>query len=377
MTAYGSIEGGLANLVVDPPDHLAPLQESADGLLAHHGGVARLRGLRGSATGFDPVVWREMAAAGWLGLLLPEADGGIGLGHLEMCVLAERLGMALAPEPFLGAGVLALSMLADAEAGPLRDRLLEPALSGELTLAVAWKADPADAPAIAVENGRLVGRAALVWPIDGVDGFIAYANGADGPGLFWAPRDAAGLTIARDLLVDGGHAGRLSFDGVEALPLPTYTPAASVLGNAVDRARLAASAELVGVMKQAFDMTVAYLQVRTQFGKQIASFQAIQHRFADLFIQYRLACAAVLEAAAVMDSDSDADAKSAAVSAAKARAGSAAGLITREAIQLHGAIGYTDEHDIGLYLKRALVLAAWLGDSASHRRRFARLSPAT
>ena len=127
-------------------------------------------------------------------------------------------------------------------------------------------------------------------------------------------------------------------------------------------------------MERALEMSLDYLRTRVQFGKPIGSFQALQHRAVDLYIQQELSSAVLDEALAFLDSGPDARARAAAASRVKARCSDAALRITREAIQLHGAIGFTDEYDAGLYLKRALTLAAWLGGAAWHRRRYARLT---
>ncbi|MGZ0189702.1 MAG: acyl-CoA dehydrogenase family protein, partial [Alphaproteobacteria bacterium] len=379
MAIYGSVECGLAGLASDPPEHLTMLEESADALLAKHGGPGRVRSHRQQDPGFDRSIWREIAEAGWLGVLVPEAQGGIGLGCLELCVLAERLGAALAPEPYVSAAVLATSVVALADNDAMRDHLPPQMLAGDLIPALAWQSDPSNDVSLDQSKNSLNGQKTLVSPVGGADGFVVSANTPDGSALYWVPRDAEGLQIETDLLVDGSFSGRLTFAGTPAGD-NLYSDGAranQALDRAVDRARLAASAELLGVMKQAFDITRGYLLDRVQFGKPIASFQTVQHRLADLFIQHRLACASVLEAIRAMDGDADDRTAAAAVSAAKARCGDAGLKIAREAVQLHGAIGYTDEYNIGLYLKRALVLSAWLGNSKYHRRRFTLLDPAT
>ena len=135
-----------------------------------------------------------------------------------------------------------------------------------------------------------------------------------------------------------------------------------------------AGAELLGVMEATLQMTLEYMRNRVQFGKPIGSFQALQHRAVDLYIQQELAAAVVAEAVDVLDSAAGERERAKIASRAKARACEAGLRVTREAIQLHGAIGFTDEYDVGLYLKRALVLAGWLGNGSAHRRRFAQLS---
>ena len=137
-----------------------------------------------------------------------------------------------------------------------------------------------------------------------------------------------------------------------------------------------AGAELFGVMSRALDLSVDYMKTRVQFGKPIGSFQALAHRAVDLHIQRELASAVLDDAVALFDSDAGAAQRSVMASRVKARCSDAGLRITREAIQIHGAIGFTDEYDAGLYLQRAMTLSAWLGNAASHRRRYAALAPA-
>ncbi|MBE0626776.1 MAG: acyl-CoA dehydrogenase, partial [Burkholderiales bacterium] len=152
--------------------------------------------------------------------------------------------------------------------------------------------------------------------------------------------------------------------------------ARAALRLALDHATLSASAELLGVMDCALEMTLAYLRTRVQFGKPIGSFQALQHRAVDMYIQKELTRATLAAALATVQApDCTPDQRTAAASSAKARATQAALAICKEALQMHGAIGYTDEYDLGLYFNRALVLSAWLGNAAMHRSRYAALAP--
>jgi alkylation response protein AidB-like acyl-CoA dehydrogenase len=199
----------------------------------------------------------------------------------------------------------------------------------------------------------------------------------DGPATFALDAAAPGLEVEKQRLVDGGFAATLRLDRT---PVPgrrrlhSGAIAAPALERALDVAALAAAAEMVGIMDAAFSMTLDYLRTRVQFDRPIGSLQALQHRAADLRIQLELARASVEAAANALDAGADARARATAVSAAKARASEAALLITRQAIQLQGAIGYTEEADVGLYLKRAMVLANGFGTASAHRRRFAALA---
>jgi alkylation response protein AidB-like acyl-CoA dehydrogenase len=151
----------------------------------------------------------------------------------------------------------------------------------------------------------------------------------------------------------------------------------ALLRDALDLALVASAAELVGLMDHALDTTLDYLRTRQQFGKPIGSFQALQHRAVDIWIQRQLARAAVDAAVAVLDSPAaDARARTQAASSAKARAAHAALLLCNQSVQLHGAIGFTDEYELGIYLNRALSLSAWLGNAAEHRRRWGALADA-
>jgi alkylation response protein AidB-like acyl-CoA dehydrogenase len=155
--------------------------------------------------------------------------------------------------------------------------------------------------------------------------------------------------------------------------LATRSASLHALEAARDAATLVASAELLGVMKRALDMSLDFMRTRVQFGKPIGSFQALQHRAVDLYVQQQLASAVLEDTLRRFGKARDATARAVLASRLKARCSDAALRIVRETIQIHGAIGFTDEYDAGLYLKRALVLSAWLGNAALHRRRYARL----
>jgi alkylation response protein AidB-like acyl-CoA dehydrogenase len=190
-------------------------------------------------------------------------------------------------------------------------------------------------------------------------------------------REAAGVSLELQAIADGRHFGTLALDDA-VLPrekiAATGEAAGGALARALDRASAIASAELYGVMSRALEMSVDYMKTRVQFGKPIGSFQALQHRAVDLYIQQQLASAVLDDSLQALDAEPEAGARAGIASRLKARCSDAAVRITREAIQIHGAIGFTDEYDAGLYLKRALVLAAWLGNGAQHRRRYASLA---
>ena len=176
-------------------------------------------------------------------------------------------------------------------------------------------------------------------------------------------------------LADGRASGNLTLkDAVvpKTNLLASPARAKAALTDAVDTTLVVSSAELYGVMGRALDMSVDYMKTRVQFGKPIGSFQVLQHRTVDLYIQQELSTAVLADCLGVLDEEPDAKTRSAAASRVKARCTDAALLITRQAIQLHGAIGFTEDCDVGLYVKRAMTLAAWLGNGTAHRRRYAR-----
>jgi alkylation response protein AidB-like acyl-CoA dehydrogenase len=345
----------------------------------------RVRALRGSAEGFDRTVWRQMAELGWLSIGVPEAAGGLGLNLAAATTVATRLGHAGFPEPYVAAAVMAPWCLAQADAGSCGPAVLAEVLTGECVAAPAWQndqgsLDPEQTAVVAQQDGDhavLSGSCRFVLPAS-ADGFLVAARAPAGLALCWVPRDQPGLVIDTEPCADGSSQARLHFSALR-LPASHCLAGAPLAGpllrDMLDRGTVAASAELVGLMDRALEMTLDYLRTRRQFGKPIGSFQALQHRAVDIWIQRQLARAAVDAAVRTLDSPtSTATARQQAASSAKSRASHAALMLCTQAVQLHGAIGFTDEYDLGLYLNRALNLSAWLGNAAEHRRRYGALA---
>ncbi len=346
--------------------------------------AARVRRLRGAEPGFERGVWREMADMGWLGVLIPEEHGGLGLKPSAAAIVAEQLGRALYPEPYSASAVAATLALLHGDNTALKQRLLPQLAAGEIVASLAWQDERGglDLDQCAVAAREQGGKAVLdgssrFVAAPGADAFIVAARSAQGLQLYWIARDAAGLACAAEARADGSASARLHFAAVAAPADTCVASAASAcaaLALALDCALLAASAELFGLMERALDMTLDYLRTRVQFGKPIGSFQALQHRAVDMYIQKELTRATLAATVAALDDPGCAPGRRAALaSSAKARASQAALAICKEALQMHGAIGYTDEYDLGLYLNRALVLAAWLGNAGAHRTRYAAL----
>ena len=360
------------------------LRASVADYVARRMDIARVRRLRDSSEEYERSVWEEMAQLGWLGVLISDEHGGLGLGLTEAAIIAEELSRSLAPEPYAASAVLAASAIAQSDNASLKSTLLAELAAGKTIPALAWQeqagVDTAHVATHAArfEGGyRLSGEKRFISGAAGADGYIVTTGVDAGPALFWIPRDVPGATLRLEKAADGRHFGTLSLSDVMVSRdnvLATGLRAEGALQRALDDARVVASAELYGVMSRALDMTVDYLKTRVQFGKPIGSFQALQHRAVDLYVQQQLASAALEHVLGALEHERDQRLRSALASRAKARCAEAALTITRATIQLHGAIGFTDEYDAGLYLKRAMVLAAWLGGPTWHRRRYARLA---
>jgi alkylation response protein AidB-like acyl-CoA dehydrogenase len=350
-------------------EDLRMLRESARTLFERAGGSGRSRKLRDADGGWDADMIRELAEAGVFGVTVPEDNGGLGMGLAAGGVIAEEVGRVIAPEPVVVTVGLSLGLLRRLCPDHAK---MEQLVGGTTVLAVAWQErGPNGGPAEATcryADGKLTGSKAWVVGADGADGFLVVADSDAGPVLVLAEAKASGLSVEKSPQADGSAMGELSFSGTPAEQLADGAAVQDALADAVSDATALAAAELVGLSDRAFEITLDYIKTREQFDKPIGSFQVIQHRAVDLHVMREVAQAGVREALAQMDSEADPKIRARLASRAKARAVSAAKKITRDSIQLHGAVGYTDEFDIGLYLNRALVLSAWLGDDAYHRR---------
>jgi alkylation response protein AidB-like acyl-CoA dehydrogenase len=348
--------------------------------------MARVRKWRGVAPGFDSGLWQEMAGLGWAGLLIPERFGGMGLGFGEMAEVCRGLARMLMPEPLVPCAVLAARTLVHCDNEALGAELLPRIAAGECIAALAWQeqagdlADRTPATEAELRDGQVVlnGAKRFVAGAAAADGFIVSARSGSGTVLVWVPATTPGFSVHLEPLADGRFSGRLELADAKLAQKHLLAPAEiaqSALDRAVNEATVMASAELLGIMSRALEMTLDYLRTRVQFGRSIGSFQALQHRAVDLYVQEQLASVALADAVNAIDEQPQDPLTVATVSRAKARCSEAASLITRQAIQMHGAIGFTEDSDVGLYVKRTLTLSAWLGNSAYHRRRFATVCP--
>ncbi|MCZ8406616.1 acyl-CoA dehydrogenase [Achromobacter dolens] len=339
----------------------------------------------------DRDYWREIAGVGWLGMSVPETLGGLGLGWRAMAAVLEEAGRAQLPEPLVGAGVLPAALLA--RIAPVdaarRDALLQAVCGGETLLGLAWQetegqleaGEAATAFGVSVieREGAYVlnGEKRHVVPGAGVDGWLVTADGERGTALFFVAAGTPGVTAQVHPRADGAAACHLAIESavVPADALLARDGVLDAVDEALDLGRLMQSAELVGVARQVLADSVAYLNTRQQFGRPLASFQALQHRLVDAAMQVELAANSLLDALDTLAAQpDDATLRKTLASRAKARAARAGLEAARLAIQLHGAIGYTEECDVSLYFRSALHLAAWLGNAAAHRQRYGALA---
>lgn len=371
-------------------DDQAMLADTARSFIGTEGTIAKqLRHWRdkGCKDGFGHELWRQFAELGLTGILISEADGGLGMGHVEAGIVLEEIGRNLTPSPFLTSSVMAATAL-DAASADLRGRYLPGLIAGENVFAVAIDEGPRHRPeriktrAERSGNGfRLSGAKDFVVHGGSADMLVIAArtagsdDDADGVTLFAVPRDAAGLDQDSVRLVDSSMASHIRLDNVQLdadAVIGEVDGGRAVLNRVLAAGRISAAAESIGVARGAFDMTTAYLKQRKQFGKLIGEFQALQHRVSHLYSEVEIARASVLKAQQLLDGGSDT--AELMVSVAKAKAGQAAGLAVKEGVQMHGGIGMTDEYDIGLYMKRDRTLGEFMGDMYYHAERVARLS---
>lgn len=362
----------------DLDDTLALLGNSAADWLAGPTASARPRGSLGAVRPVDRALRREMAGLGWIGMALPEALGGVGLGLSEALVLTEAFGRHAFPEPFIATAVMPEFLLAAAGAGSGADSLAALHLKAERWLSLAWQERAGEiggvaaiAPQTRLEGQRLSGSKCFVPAVEGDTVLLVSAKRGDETVIVAVDAAQAGVVVEPRAAGDGGSLAGVRFasaairsEGV----LLGGCAAEAALARAIEAGTLASAAHLAGLATSCLDKTVTYVSGRRQFGRAIGSFQSVQHRLVDLYTANRLAAASWRHALHAFNSGAP-DARRA-ISAAKARCADAALNAGRTAVQLHGAMGFTDEADIGLYLRAAVFHAAWLGNATQHRRRF-------
>jgi len=336
--------------------------------------------LEDTATFHSPAMWSTLAELGFIGLLAPEDDGGIGGGGPELLAVAQVLAKHMALEPFLPTSVMAVRLLmAAGEARP--GEVMAALVSGEATMAVALyeperRYDTATVETSASETDggfALTGRKAVVIGADAAK-WIAVPARLDGGAVavFLVESDAAGLEINPYRLVDGRGGADLELNqvAVPAAARLALTDAAAALAEVEDWAVTASLAETMGAMEMVSDLTLEYLQTRKQFGRPIGSFQVLQHNMADIMSEVEFARSMVVWAAAEVGNP-DARARRHAVSGAKAYVDKAARFVAEMSVQLHGGVGVTDEYALTHHVKRLTLGQVLFGDRDEHLLRYA------
>jgi alkylation response protein AidB-like acyl-CoA dehydrogenase len=356
------------------------LVNSAAAFVKRDSPVSRARRLRADERGWSQDTWRSFAELGWLGLPFPEAVGGLGGRFVDVALLVEQLGTSLVPEPYLASVLFAGTAIAQVAPAVQAKTYLGPMIDGHTSLALALtepggRFEPTTAATRAERRGAaylLTGQ--KTWVLNGhvADVIVVSAQTAGGLSLFAVPRDAPGVTLRPVATMDGRRAAFVELSSAQGELLGAEGAAPQAVVAAFDLAAAATCAEGAGVMQAALSMTVDYLGQREQFGVKIGSFQVLQHRAVDMFIETELAKSMMLYAAIKAD-EGDAAERAWAVSQAKVQLAVSGRFVTQQSIQLHGGIGVTDEHDIGLYFKRMHVLGLSFGDEEYHLARMTSL----
>lgn len=376
-------------LVLDEDQQI--LKQTAADFVRKESPVSRVRQLRDGnhSDGFSRELWAKIAELGWPSILVPQEYGGLSMGFLEMACVLEECGRNLVPEPLLSTAVMGVSALVLAGSEEQKQQLLPRVVDGSLLLALAHhergaRYDVFNVATSAVPKGEgfvLNGEKSLVLDGHVADVLIVAARSEgerrdrSGIDLFLVDSNAPGVRVERQSSMDMRNTALVTLVDVEVAHaglLGGRGQGDGVLEDVIDRAVVALSAEMLGNIQGACDMTLEYLKTRKQFGVLIGSFQALKHRAAIMFVETELARSAVLGACDALDRD--ADDWRALASVAKARCSDTAVLVGHEGIQMHGGIGMTDEHDIGFFAKRARGSELTFGDAAYHRARFARLN---
>ena len=365
------------------------LRDSARDFMVSEAPVAHLRKYRDMECkdGFAHGLWKQFAEMGFTGILIPEDQGGLGLGHIEAGIVLEEIGRNLSPSPFLSTSVAAVEALKLADKA-MRDRWFPGIIAGETVIGLAIDEGPKHRPektaCVAERSGngfKLSGHKQFVLQGASSDMLLVVARTAGSAGeqggltVFAVETDADGLSTEAARLVDSSMGAHVKFDGVEVnadAVIGDVDGGWSVLSSMLNAGRVGAAAEMVGVGTGAMDITFDYLKTRKQFDRVIGEFQALQHRAAHLYGEMEGARSIVLKAQSMLDDNHDK--AELYVSAAKAKAGIACNLSVREGVQMHGGIGMTDEYDIGLYMKRDRALAEFMGDVNFHADRVATMN---
>ena len=366
------------------------LKDIAKEFLQKNAPVTHFREIRDTENelGYDQDLWKQMVDLGWSGILVPEEYGGFDFGMVGMGSIFEEMGKMLTPSPLFSTGVLGASLIALGGNDKQKQTYLPQIVDGSITTALALEEGNRHSPLSISTEAKKNGENYLItgdktFVIDGHSSILlivaARTSGSEqdssGITLFLIDPSANGVEVNKTSMVDSRNSANITLKKVTASKddiLGEESNGAAILEEVLDRAQIAISAEMLGNASQAFDITLEYLKERKQFGAVIGSFQALQHRAAEMYSELELTKSSVIAACVAADEKSN-DLRRMA-SLAKFKAGETNHLVTNEAVQMHGGVGVTDEYDVGLYLKRARVTEQIFGNSEYHLDRYATLS---
>lgn len=366
-------------------DEQKMLSKTAYEFIRERAPAARIRTFRDSKdeVGFSRDLWTEMAELGWLGLQIPDECDGMGLGFFDLAVVLEQSGRELMPEPFVSTLLLGTQALLLGGTEEQKKDLLPGVSAGETLLALGYEeaGSRGDAEAVATlakktsDGFELSGEKLQVLDAHVADRIIvSAATSREGVTLFLIDPAQPGVTIMRQSRIDGLNAAIVRLEDVSVTSqsiVGEVGEGAALLQSVFDRASVGLAAQMLGASEQAFADTIEYIKEREQFGVPIGSFQALQHRAVSVYTEIALTRSVVLAAARAIDDSPDGIPRLA--SLAKAMASETFMHAAKEAVQMHGGIGVTDDHDIGFYMKRAQATYMTLGKPSQHRKRWAEL----
>jgi len=364
------------------------LQESAQRFVQKSYTFEHRQNVASQEGGFSRETWRTFGEMGWLGIAVPEDMGGLGFSPVETAIVAEQIGRALVLEPYAMCGVFPASIVTRCGREGQREAMLGDIVSGEAVYAVAYSEREARGQVHYVTaSAELTADGA--WRLDGYKTLVVGASVADrllvvartagaaddtnGIAIFLVDPKQPGVTLKTCVLLDGTPSADLVLDGVMVAQSDVVGEAGNAfegLQAAVDETIVAICAELVGDMEDAIELASEYLKTRKQFGVAIGSFQALQHRMADMAIDAMQARATLHRALLALGEDSAK--RSVEISGCKAQTTRSARIVTQQGIQLHGGYGITNEYKVGHHYRRHLVLDALFGNMDYHLNRYAR-----
>lgn len=343
-----------------------------------------------SERGYSEEHWQLFAELGWLTVPFSEAVGGFGGSAVDLILMMDEFGKAMLVEPFVPTTVIGGGLISALGSEEQKAEFIPQVMEGNLQLACAYAetgsrynlANVATTAKVSGDTATLEGFkiAVLNGPNANKLLVVARESGArtdrDGISIFMVDTDVQGVSIQAYTNIDGKMSSQVTFDAVkvpDSSRLGTAGGAIGALESVIDRATVAVSAEAVGALEALLQKTVEYSKIRKQFGTAIGTFQALQHRMVDMFIECELACSIVIRAAMTLDSGENDTEKAKSVSAAKSRVGKAIRKVSQEAIQIHGGIGMTEELDVGHLFKRVTALGMMFGNTDYHTARFGSL----